>query len=179
MLTPCAAHVAAQTTYGAGDLPAEIEVTYPPHPLVGRRLKVVGRRRQGQDWSWQVVLPDGTHANLPSHWTDHPGPQGLLKIATCATRSTPPVLRELLSLLRVLAQVDPLSEAGPKPTLKGKQHGRAIRTIQKPRPGLDPAVVAERARDLSPRGSEDVGPDGSGGAPRTEGPGRCPEKGGR
>jgi len=177
--TRCAVHVAAQTTYAAGDLPAEIEVIYPPHPLVGWRLKVVGRRRHGQDWSWQVVLPDGTHANLPSHWTDHPGSPGPLKIATCVTRSNPSVLRELLPLLRVLAQGDRLSEARPNPISKGKQHGRAIRTIQKPRPELDPAAVEEPARSLAPRGSECPGPDGSGSTPHAEGPGCGPEKGGR
>ena len=179
MWTHCAAQFAAQTTYGARDLPAAIEVIYPPHPLVGRRLKVVGRRRQSQDWSWQVVLPDGTHATLPSHWTDHPGPQGPLKITTCATRSNPSVLRQLLPLLRVLAEGNRLSEARPNPTSKGKQHGRANRTIRKPRPGLDPAAVAEHARDLAPGGSQCPGPDGSGGAPRAEGQGPAREKGRR
>ena len=179
MLTRYAAQFAAQTTYGARDLPAAIEVIYPPHPLMGRRLKVVGRRRQSQDWSWQVVLPDGTHANLPSHWTDHPGPPGPLKITTCATRSNPSVLRQLLPLLRVLAEGNRLSEARPSLTSKGKQHGRANRTIRKPRPGLDPAAVEEPARGLAPGGSECTGPDGPGCTPHAESPCRGPEKGGR
>jgi len=47
-----------------------VMVTRPRHPLVGRRLQVVGAmRRLGRD-ELLVVLPDGSKTLIPAAWTD-------------------------------------------------------------------------------------------------------------
>jgi len=88
-----------QTTYADEDLPSEIRVTYPPHPLAGKDLKVVGRRRKGREFSWRVVLPDGSHADLPSSWTDHCAAPARVQAGQVKARTSPQTLRELIRLL--------------------------------------------------------------------------------
>jgi hypothetical protein len=88
-----------QTTYADKDLPSEIRVTYALHPLAGKDLKVVGRRRKGRDFYWCVVLADGSHADLPSSWTGPCTAPMLEEVAHVKTRASPKALRELMRLL--------------------------------------------------------------------------------
>ena len=96
------ARAALQTTYADKDLPSEIRVTYAPHPLAGKDLRVVGRRRKGRDFSWRVVLPDGSHTDLPSSWTGPSVAPVSEQAAHVKTRATPAALRELMRLLSAL-----------------------------------------------------------------------------
>jgi hypothetical protein len=92
-----------QTAYADEDLPSKIRVTYPPHALVGKDLKVVGRRRNGREFSWRVVLPDGSHADLPSSWTDRCAVPARVQAGQVKARASPKTLRELMHLLDSLA----------------------------------------------------------------------------
>ncbi len=67
--------------------------------LAGNKLKVVGRRRKGREFVWCVVLPDGSHAELPSSWTDHAAVPAPERAAQVKTRTSPKMLRELMRLL--------------------------------------------------------------------------------
>ena len=99
MWTHSYARIAVKTAHVVDQLPSEIRITYPAHPLIGKRLKVIGRCRRGQDALWLVVLPDGSHTYLPYSWTDYGVQHRSLLGASSNTKATPEVLRELIDLL--------------------------------------------------------------------------------
>jgi hypothetical protein len=111
-LTRWNVRAALQTTYADEDIPSEIRVTYAPHPLVGKNLRVVARRRKGHDFYWRVVLPDGSHAELPSSWTDPCSASPSEQVAQVKTRATPAALRELMGLLGALVATQPPRQTG-------------------------------------------------------------------
>ena len=146
--TPCVVRAALQTTYVDGDLPSEIRVTYPPHPLAGQDLKVIGRQRSGRQLFWCVVLPDGSHAKLPSFWTDHSTIRREERSAQIKTRTSPHALRELIHLLESLVSSQANGHACPKDPLKGGGNGRAIGTVRSGKEKLAKKTVAvSSARD--------------------------------
>ena len=55
---------------GFGQLPAEVELTNPRHPLAGRRVPVVSAYRRGGGVWLVVVLPDGYPAGVRVDDTD-------------------------------------------------------------------------------------------------------------
>jgi len=126
----CSARAALQTTYADDDLPSQICITYPPHPLVGQHLKVVGRQRNGRDLFWCVELPDGSHAKLPSSWTDQGVAPSRSRREETKTRTSPHALRELIHLLESLVVPHADCQACPKDPLKGGENGRAIGTVR-------------------------------------------------
>ncbi|MBC8417119.1 MAG: hypothetical protein H8E10_00820 [Desulfobacterales bacterium] len=81
-------------------------ITYPPHPLFGKRLKVVGRRAKEKNIFWRVVLPDGSRTDMPSSWTDHSVQNSSSVSSAWITRTTPKALRDLISLMQTCAWHD-------------------------------------------------------------------------
>src|SRR5207247_11468822 len=90
---------ASHTTYALRDTPSQIRITNPIHPLRERTVDVIYSRRQGRETHWVVRLPDGSSAQIPSAWTDHP--RGVVPRERFRTggRATPASLRNLIHLL--------------------------------------------------------------------------------
>src|SRR2546430_17597147 len=80
---------ASHTTYALHDTPSQIRITNPIHPLRERTLEVVYSRRQGRETHWIVRLPDGSCAQIPSAWTDHPRGVVPLERLRAGGRATP------------------------------------------------------------------------------------------
>src|SRR3989442_15454637 len=97
---------ASHTTYGLHDTPSQIRITKPIHPLRERTLEVVYSRRQGRETHWIVRLPDGSCAQIPSAWTDHPRGVVPTERLRARRRVTPRSLRHLIEMLCRL--VDPI-----------------------------------------------------------------------
>jgi len=136
--TPCCARAAVQTAYVDDQIPSEIEVTYPPHPCVGRRLPVLGRRRKGRELFWHVRLPDGSRGYLPAAWTEAPGAAPVFHRPPPAKRATPRALRTLLTLLQGLVLPPSLPEAAEQPIAsKGGDDGQATGTVREAGAVLD------------------------------------------
>jgi hypothetical protein len=91
-----------QTAYADKDLPSEVRVTFAPHPLAGRDLKVIDRRKKGCEFFWRVELPDGSCAELPSSWTGHCAASAPKRSPQVKTRTSPKALWELMRLLKSL-----------------------------------------------------------------------------
>ncbi len=158
----CVVHAALQTTYVNDDLPSEIRVTYAPHPLAGQHVKVVGRQRNGRDLFWRVELPDGSHANLPSFWTDHGGTPTRNGREQTKTRTSPHALRELIHLLESLVSPHADGHACPKDPLKGGGNGRAIGTVRSGNEKLAQKTVAVNSAGDTAGGNPCPGADGKG-----------------
>src|SRR5438093_12443007 len=84
---------ASHTTYALRDTPSQIRITNPIHPLRERTLEVVYSRRQGRETHWIVRLPDGSCAQIPSAWTDHPRGVVPTERLRAGGRATPSRLR--------------------------------------------------------------------------------------
>src|SRR5207247_9674074 len=84
---------ASHTTYALRDTPSQIRITNPIHPLRERTLEVVYSRRQGRETHWIVRLPDGSCAQIPSAWTDHPRGVVPTERLRAGGRATPESLR--------------------------------------------------------------------------------------
>ena len=96
-------HSAFQTTYDDDDLPAQVLILYRPHPLAGQQVRVIQRRRHGHQTFWRVLLPDGSHAELPAAWTDQPTTESAYSAVDNGERpATPQALRELLTVVEPL-----------------------------------------------------------------------------
>ena len=124
---PWSARAASQTAYGACDRPATLRITYPPHPLAGSALKVVGHRREGDRIYWVVELVDGSHLRVPSFWTDHPTSADPLPRPQLGTRATPQALRELAEVIEHLAPRSSPPDARAHPNNAGQGDARATR----------------------------------------------------
>src|SRR5213593_3922972 len=128
---------ASHTTYALHDTPWQIRITNPIHPLRERTLEVVYSRRQGRETHWIVRLPDGTCAQIPSAWTDHP--RGIVPTERIRVggRATPESLRELVALLASLIRLTPDPTACPCMASTGEEpHEQATASIRSPHVGM-------------------------------------------
>ena len=150
---------ASQTTYGIHELPGEIRVTYRPHPLFGRRLKVMRRRRVDSELQWIVALPNGSHASIPSSWTDQAVSQDQ-RVEPPASRASPSALRDLLGLLDALLEPPPPLESRSVDPTGGNRNERATSSVRA-RPGeLGRACMDKGRHRATPRDHSASGGDG-------------------
>ena len=133
----CSVRNARQTTYRFDDRPSQVRITYRPHPLFGRTLKVVAARRRGREIWWVVELPDASRNRVPSCWTDTvvgpvdpPATRG-------GVRATPRVLRQLADLLEVLARSATRADPSSDRTAKGGPHEPNTPALRSDGEGLD------------------------------------------
>jgi len=171
-LTPFAVRIVVQTTHVDHDLPSEVCITYPLHPLVGKHLKVVGRHRKSQDIFWLVVMPDGSHAHIPSSWTDHTIGNTTFVHRESNTRASPEVLREFIALMEVLV-------SGPSPCnnckndiVDGGEDERANRTVRNRQDGLGASGLEDCRNQVTRPGDRPAGKDGKSCLGRRKGRGK-------
>jgi len=160
MLIPYCVRIAVKTAHVDDQLPSEIRITYPAHPLIGKRLKVIGRRRRGPDASWLVVLPDGSHTCLPCSWTDYGVQHRPLLDHSSNIRATPEVLRELIDLLQALVPSGSSCQACSENPLKGGADERAVKTIRNAQQDLGAKAMGIGRPGLPQRSHRGVGSDG-------------------
>jgi hypothetical protein len=108
-------HPISQTTYALHDWPTEVRITYPPHPLCGRKLRVVGHRREGNKTFWVVEHADASHLRILSQWTDHPVGRVPVPELDPSIRATAQALRELIHWLEHLVAQSALTDAWAHP----------------------------------------------------------------
>lgn len=161
MLIHYYARIAVKTTHVDGQFPSEICITYPPHPLIGKHLKVIGRRRRGQDVLWLVVLPDGSHTHLPSCWTDHRvrRPAGVSN--SSITPTTPQLLKELTGLMQALVSNSSSCEACSQNPNEGGSDERAARPLRNEQQYLGAKGVGIGRSTVAARNHRHIGTDGN------------------
>jgi hypothetical protein len=145
------ARSASQTTYALCDTPTQIRITNPIHPLRERTLDVIYSRRQGRETHWVVRLPDGSCAQIPSAWTDHP--RGVVSIERLRTggRATPESLRSLIQLLTSLFSPSPKLAAQPCMASTGDQHEQATASVRCPARGMGAGAMGSHPFGETPR----------------------------
>ena len=139
---------ASHTTYALRDTPTQIRITNPIHPLRERTVDVIYSRRQGRETHWVVRLPDGSSAQIPSAWTDHP--RGVVPRERLRTggRATPESLRNLIHLLTSLFGSSPEMAARPCMASTGDQHEQATASVRwPPRASLTQTVDKTKETD--------------------------------
>jgi hypothetical protein len=142
---------ASQTTYVFHDLPKQVRITSQPHPLYGQSVEVLRRRRQNSETHWIVRLPDGTAAQIPSSWTDHPAGQAPIETLQSGSRATPEALRKLISLVECLVPPDPMKDARSCVSSPGGQHEQATHPVRSSHPDMGAtAMGSDRCGEASP-----------------------------
>ena len=155
---------AAQTTYGDDVFPPAIVVTYPPHPLVGTTLKVVGHRHQGKEMLWRAILPDGSRVDLPAVWTDRSrGTPRSIQPRGKELRTTPLVLRELTALLETLVAASLSCKARTKTLCAGANDGNPAGAVRNQPDNVGRTGVAVDADSRMSGDPRAPGPDGESG----------------
>jgi len=155
---------AAQTTYGDDVFPPAIVVTYPPHPLVGTTLKVVGHRHQGKEMLWRAILPDGSRVDLPAVWTDRSrGTPRSIQPRGKELRTTPLVLRELTALLETLVAASLSCKARTKTHCAGANDGNPAGAVRNQPDNVGRTGVAVDADSRMSGDPRAPGPDGESG----------------
>ena len=159
-LTPLHARIAVKNAHVDNDPPSEICVTYPPHPLYEKRLKVVGRRSKERTVFWRVVLPDGSRTYIPSSWTDH-SVQGFSSVSRAwVARTTPKALREFIALMQSLVSYTSSCKACSEIPFEGGEDEQADGAFQDGQEFLGAKCVQVGRPALTARGDQHVGADG-------------------
>ncbi|MCH7799675.1 MAG: hypothetical protein IID28_14710 [Planctomycetes bacterium] len=151
----CDVRSANQNAHAFRDRPSQIRVTHRPHPLFGRTLPVIQRRREASEAYWIVQLPDGSRIRLPSRWTDHPIGTVPPAARRSGRRATPDALRALADLLGCLCAASISSNA--RSSHQGGVHERATPAVRSAQIDLGRETLAKDRRpdprhtDLDPR----------------------------
>ena len=151
---------ASHTTYALRDTPSQIRITNPIHPLRERTLEVVYSRRQGRETHWIVRLPDGSCAQIPSAWTDHPRGVVPTERLRAGGRATPESLRHLIGLLGSLVDPTPDPAACPCMGCPGDPHEQATASIRSPNPSVGAGTLESHRCAETPGDSQHSGEHG-------------------
>lgn len=142
----------------------EVTVTRPRHPLVGRRLQVIGAmRRLGRD-ELLVVLPDGSKTLIPAVWTDRDtttaNEDQTLDQAIPILAAPAELLyaRELVASLRARIDADRGQAARKSPCKEDDRAACAAEFDARTDPGATTGSDRVAARDGGHRRNQDFGP---------------------
>ena len=177
-LTRFAVPSAVKNTHVDNQFPSEICITYPPHPLCGKRLKVVGRRSKEKNILWRVVLPDGSRTYIPSSWTDHSVQVPSSVSSVWIKRTTPKALREFIALVETLVSRTSSCKACSEIIFEGGKNERADGAFRDSKECLGAKCVEVGRPAVEERGDQRVSADGKSPVRSRKDPKRKVEKGG-
>jgi len=164
---------ASQNAYVDDGFPERVLVTHQAHPLVGRELKVVRRInvRSEPFWVvvlpdgsrsepfWVVVLPDGSRCSIRCSWTNVSAASEAGSRAHSGRRARAAALRELVSLVEVLACRAGLHEP-PGDNSQGDEYEHAAEAVRGSTSGVDRAAVGDDQSGAKGGGADHLGGDG-------------------